>query len=343
MTEGRETRYRVRKEQYARRRQSPPRRTGREEQAADPVAGRGSRRGPLGAHLSPGRPASPALSTASNLEGVPGEVRGRLRRARRSAPGRSEVAREVKLRRSRRPGHTSIQEVAGPEREARNRRPGPRYQPRPPPPPRRRALTGDDGLVLHGVDHRRQRLLKGVHGRPASPARPRAPWAARGRAGRPKPERRRSRHSDVRPAALSSSRPAAPPPPPPRHGASTSGAGAAGTASGARSLKGEAFPPCRRSPQRNGSWGCATIGGALLCAWGEAPVASRPWAAVESLLGPCRRGWTAESRHPTPAPSGRRDWLGRGRPNSPPWSARDHRPRPAHARARRRGPTFGGR
>ncbi|XDA71554.1 hypothetical protein R6Z07F_001906 [Ovis aries] len=62
----------------------------------------------------------------------------------------------------------------------------------------------------------------------------------------------------------------------------------------------------------------------------------------ESLLGPCRRGWTAESRHPTPAPSGRRDWLGKGRPNSPPWSAQDHRPRPAPTpRARRRGPTRG--
>ena len=60
---------RGRKEQYARRRQSPPRRTGREGQAHDPVAGRGSRGGPLGAHLSPARPASPALSTAAEQPG----------------------------------------------------------------------------------------------------------------------------------------------------------------------------------------------------------------------------------------------------------------------------------
>ena len=60
---------RGRKEQYARRRQSPPRRTGREGQADDPVAGRGSRGGPLGAHLSPARPASPALSTAAEQPG----------------------------------------------------------------------------------------------------------------------------------------------------------------------------------------------------------------------------------------------------------------------------------
>lgn len=46
-------------------------------------------------------------------------------------------------------------------------------QPRPP--TRSAALTGDDGLVLHGVDHRRLRLLRGVHGRPASPARSPAP------------------------------------------------------------------------------------------------------------------------------------------------------------------------
>lgn len=46
-------------------------------------------------------------------------------------------------------------------------------QPRPP--TRSAALTGDDGLVLHGVDHRWLRLLRGVHGRPASPARPPAP------------------------------------------------------------------------------------------------------------------------------------------------------------------------
>ena len=35
-----------------------------------------------------------------------------------------------------------------------------------------------------------------------------------------------------------------------------------------------------------------------------------------SLLGPYCRGWTAESRHPKPAPSGRRGWLGEGSPNS---------------------------
>lgn len=52
------------------------------------------------------------------------------------------------------------------------------------PVPRRRALTGDDGLVLHGVDQRRQRPRRGVHGRPASPARPPAPHGQpRGRAG----------------------------------------------------------------------------------------------------------------------------------------------------------------
>ena len=128
---------RGRKAQCARRRQSPPRRTGREWQAADPVAGRGSRRGPLGAHFGQGRPASPALSTAAEQPGgrpqggqrsPPGELGDRPRGGRRSPAG-SEPSR------SRRPGHTSIPGSGRARaRGPRSRRPGPRYS-RPPPPP----------------------------------------------------------------------------------------------------------------------------------------------------------------------------------------------------------------
>ena len=70
---------RDRKEQCARRRPSPPGRTGREGQAADSVAGRGSQRGPVGAYLGPGRPRPRGYQLQpDNREGVPGEVRGRL-------------------------------------------------------------------------------------------------------------------------------------------------------------------------------------------------------------------------------------------------------------------------
>ena len=106
-------------------------------QAADPVAGRGSRRGPLGAHFGQCRPASPALSTAAEQPGgrpqggqrsPPGELGNRPRGGRRS-PAESEPSH------SRRPGHTSIPGSgrAG-ARGPRSRRPGPRYS-RPPPPP----------------------------------------------------------------------------------------------------------------------------------------------------------------------------------------------------------------
>ncbi|KAL0615509.1 hypothetical protein AAY473_015965 [Plecturocebus cupreus] len=126
----------------------------------------------------------PQTPTAAGPEGVPRGLRspsGKVRERPREVGGPSS---------SHGPGHTSRKrpspERAGSWRSggAGGRVPGPRPAQRPPSPPCLRALTGDDGLVLHGVDHRRQRLLRGVHGRPASPARPPAPHGQpRGRAG----------------------------------------------------------------------------------------------------------------------------------------------------------------
>lgn len=132
----------------------------------------------------------------------------RSRPARERVPAGSEVGAERGPRRSRRPGHTSVPGsgragsarggaggagggaraggAGGGTGGGRGRRGGGRGRApqRPPPPPAAAALTGDDGLVLHGVDHRRLRLLRGVHGRPPSPARPPAPHGQpRGRAG----------------------------------------------------------------------------------------------------------------------------------------------------------------
>lgn len=123
--------------------------------------------------------------------------------------------------------------------------------------PRRRALTGDDGLVLHGVDHRRHRLLRGVHGRPASPARPPAPHGQPEAApGQPEPKRRRNRDSDARPAARGSSLAGRPQSPAARRrrppAAPASGAGARWYRFRGARLKGEAFPPSGLGPPTKG-------------------------------------------------------------------------------------------